>query len=352
MFSELRGEQQRQLIDSADTFEAWRNANMERRRRFAGGVRWAERNGRRYLLRKIGAKEQSLGPESAATKDIYDSFVGGRERNHEMLSGLAARLDQMAPVNKALGLGRVPVLAARILRDLDERELLGHQLLVVGTNALYAYEARAGLRFSSDLLATGDVDLLLDGRQRLSLVVREIRDVGLLGVLRRLDHSFSAVQKGGFRAVNRDGYYVDLIRPQARDIMRDDSPDALSSLPEELHRSPIEGLAWLVNAPRFHAIAIAEDGYPVPFVCLDPRVFALHKAWMSQDEKRDPRKKARDMSQAKACAEIAGRLGMPFENEAALSVLPASVRALENVVRSDLDPRGGSDAERRLTPNW
>ena len=353
-FTELRAEQQRQLIDTVDVFHAWRNAKIDQRRRFAGSMRWVERNGKNYLLRKIGSRERSLGPQGAETQDAYDSFVSGRDRNRDLLAGLASRLNQMAPINKAMGLGRVPLLAARILRELDDRELLGHQLFVVGTNAIFAYEARAGVRVASELLATGDVDLLLDVRQRLSLVGREVRSVGLLGILQRLDHSFASQRKNGFRAVNRDGYFVDLIRPEARDPIGDKAPDALSSLPEELHGSPIRGLGWLVNAPRFEAVAIAEDGYPVLIVCMDPRIYALHKAWISRDEKRDPRKKARDLEQAKASAAIASsRLGLSFKDGSALSVLPASVKALEPLIVDSDAPQSNEDAgKQNLTPGW
>jgi hypothetical protein len=353
MFSDLRGEQQRQLIDTIDTFEAWREASIERRRRFAGSMRWVKRQGRQYLLRKVGSNEQSLGPKSQETEEAFKSFLAGREQNGHRLAGLASRLDDMAPINKAMGLARVPRIAARLLRDLDERELLGHQLFVVGTNALFAYEAAAGVRIASELLATGDVDLLFDARQRLSLVGRQVRDIGLLGILQKLDHSFAPLRKGGFRAVNRDGYFVDLIRPESRDVMRDRSPDALSTLPDELHGSPSAGLGWLVNAPRFHAVAIAEDGYPVPLVCLDPRVFALHKAWVSSDLRRDPRKKARDLEQARVCAEIASsRLGPSFDDASALSVLPAPVRALESAIR-ELPVSGfQEESGKSLRPDW
>jgi hypothetical protein len=183
-FSDLRSEQQRQLIDAVDVFDAWREASIERRRRFSGSMRWAERGDRHYLLRKVGSTEHSLGPSSGDTEEAYRSFLEGRDQNSDRLAGLANRLDQMAPVNKAMGLGRVPRIAARILRDLDERDLLGHQLFIVGTNALFAYEARAGVRIASELMATGDVDLLLDARQRISLIGQQVRDIGLLGLLR------------------------------------------------------------------------------------------------------------------------------------------------------------------------
>jgi len=353
-YSELRADQQRQLIDAVETFDAWREADMIRRRRFAGSMRWVERSGHQYLLRKIGQRERSLGRQSDETNAAYESFVRGRDQNHDQLSGLAAKLDQMAPINRAQGLGRVPKIAARILRQLDERELLGSQLIVVGTNALFAYEAKAGVRVESGLMATEDVDLLLDIRQRLSLVGREVRQTGLLGLLRRVDHSFSPRRSLDFRAVNRDGYYVDLIRPQERDILRSTTPDALSDLADELHGSPIAGLAWLVNAPKFEAVAIADDGYPVRLVCPDPRVFALHKAWISRDVTRDPRKKGRDIEQARTAADIASsRFGMSFDDASALSVLPAAIRALRDVIEtSQAEASQEKEPTGRAQPRW
>jgi hypothetical protein len=51
---------------------------------------------------------------------------------------------RQAAVNRALGLGRVPLMNARIIRALDKSGLLGAGIRVVGTNAIYAYEAIAG----------------------------------------------------------------------------------------------------------------------------------------------------------------------------------------------------------------
>lgn len=346
-YSELRPDQLRQLIDATESFEAWRSAMIEKRRRFSGSMRWVERAGHRYLLRKIGSREQSLGPQSEATEEAHRNFIAGRDRNEDRLKGLAAKLDQMAPINKAFGLGRVPKIAARILRQLDDQELLGSQLIVVGTNALFAYEARAGVRIAPELVATEDVDLLLDVRQRLSLAGREIREFGLLGLLRRVDQSFAPRRSRDFRAVNRDGYFVDLIRPEDCDVMRSTAPDSLSEVPDELRGSPIAGLAWLVNSPKFEAVAISDDGYPVRLVCPDPRVYALHKAWVAAEPQRDPRKSKRDVLQAQAVADIArSRLALSFDDEAALSVLPASLRAKRQSIE------GYDDAPPSISPRW
>ncbi len=54
-----------------------------------------------------------------------------------------------------------PAMLARVLRELD-RAGLQDSFTVIGTQALYAYEAVAGSHFLLELLASGDVDLLYD----------------------------------------------------------------------------------------------------------------------------------------------------------------------------------------------
>ena len=153
----LSGEQRRQLIDTQQAYDAWRAANADSNHRFAGSMRWGERNGKEYLLRKIGKTETSLGLRNKETEAAYEAFLRGRNENSERLAGLSKQLDKLAPVNVAMGLGRMPSIAARILRACDEQGLLGRQLIVVGTNAMFAYEVQAGVQIDSGLIATGDI---------------------------------------------------------------------------------------------------------------------------------------------------------------------------------------------------
>jgi hypothetical protein len=206
IFNELRGEQQRRLIDTQQVFETWCEASREARRRFAGSMRWAERNGVDYLLRKTSKSERSLGRRSAETERTYDAFMDGRAANQDRLKRLAARLDELAPVNRAIGLGRVPVIAARILRECDKAELPGEHLTIVGTNALFAYEVAAGVQMQSGLIASADIDRLYDARRHLSLALADVYAGGLIGLLKTVDRSFAPVHSGSFRAANRDGY--------------------------------------------------------------------------------------------------------------------------------------------------
>jgi hypothetical protein len=321
-YKELDGNQRRQLIDTQQVFAAWQVAQRDHTHRFAGSMRWVSRNGSDYLLRKIGKAETSLGLRGIETEAAYQAFQNGRAANSERLKGLSAQIDKLAPINRAMGLGRVPVTAARVLRVMDEQGLLGTRLLIVGTNALYAYEAVAGVHFATALTASGDIDLLLDARRRISLAFQDHRKLGLIGLLKRADASFTAEGRT-YRAFNKEGYMVDLIRPEPRDVLRSRLPVGISDLAEDLEGAPIYGLDWLINAPKFEAVALDERGYPARLVAADPRAFALHKAWISRKPDREPIKAKRDMAQAGASAQLATRyLNLRFE-ETDLTSLPA-----------------------------
>ncbi|MDX8534360.1 nucleotidyltransferase domain-containing protein [Mesorhizobium sp. VK25A] len=352
MLEELTSEQRRQLIDTQQVYEAWLGADDERQRRFAGSMRWAERNGTEYLLRKFRQTENSLGPRSGETEKSFAAFSEGRERNKDVLVGLSDRLNRLAKVNVAMGLGRVPAIAARILRRCADTNLLGRQLLVVGTNALFAYEALAGVRIASGLTATGDIDLLFDSRRRISFVTSEkITQSGLIGVLRKVDRSFRPLQPRAFRATNRDGYLVDLIRPQARNLLKDNAPTSITSLEDGLDGAPMDGLQWPVNAPKTEAIAIDERGYPVRMPTIDPRMFALHKAWLARRPDRSAVKATRDREQAEAAALIAtSYLQLPFDGSY-LQGFPASLREAAMPTLAAAKPPGFSE-DSPLEPDW
>ena len=326
MPAELNNEQRRQFVDVIQTFEAWEDSRAELARRFAGSMRWAERKGHAYLLRKQANKEVSLGRRSGETEKIYRAFRNGRDAERKRFKELDARLSEMAPVNRALRLNRVPRITARILRHLANARVLGQNIFVVGANSLYLYEALAGVRFSSGPPATADADLLRDTRQNLSLAVKDFRSAAVIGYLRRADRSFRRIGARHCRAVNRDGFIVDLIDPV------DDNSAAVEDdgNPEDLFGVGSEGLEWLVDAPKSDGVVIGEDGIPLRFWSVDPRAFALHKAWVSRRADRNPLRRARDQVQAREVARISKHhLGMEF-SDSSLSALPTVIRRFMN----------------------
>ncbi len=329
-FPELELDQRRQLIDVQQRYEAWRIADRAFRTSYKGSMAWKTIKGKEHLYRIVSRYTQKyIGPRSPETERLKSEYTASRASNRARITKMSKGIEKSAPINRAMGLGRVPRAAAKILRAFDQAGLLGDGLFVVGTHALYAYEAKSGIIFEPELLATRDLDLLADVRNRLVVAIDDKEREGILPILRAVDPSFS-VQRDLFRAVNEDGYFVDVIRPMRKDEVASAEYDLGGIVPVG-----IDGLKWLVNSPRFDATVIAEDGMPVWMSCIDPRAFALHKYWISKLDSREAIKKRRDAVQATAVAHVAERLGLKF-NQKELSALPLQlVSQWKELIKSD-----------------
>ncbi len=144
----------RQYIDAQSTFTAWedaRSAVAEVR----GGMYWKRQGKTDYLIRTSPKNAQtSLGPRSEETESIHAKFTDRKSRAEARVKDLATELVRHQRMNRALFVGRAPQVLGDVLRALADAGLTEY-FMVVGTHALYAYEAAAGVRFeSSDALAT------------------------------------------------------------------------------------------------------------------------------------------------------------------------------------------------------
>jgi hypothetical protein len=292
-FAELSNEQRRQLIDAQQAFAAWRPAAGELDR--LGTLRSQVSKGTRYMYEVHGSVRKSLGRETPSLLRRKAQHDARRAALKTTIRSLERRLDDMAPVNRALGLGRIPTIAARILRELDHEGLLASHIIVAGTNALYAYEAATGTVLPTEHVATTDADLLWDTKQSLLLAATGVRREGIMGILRRVDRSF--VADYGFNARNDKGYIVDLLCPETDDL-------TTMKAGADLEATPMAGTEWLLAAPQFEQTIIGEDGRPLRIVVPEPRTFALHKLWVSKRDDRDPVKRPRDAAHARVVAEL------------------------------------------------
>jgi hypothetical protein len=178
--------------------------------------------------------------------------------------------------------------------------MLGNNIIIVGTHAIYAYEALAGVTLYRELLATADVDFLWDNRKKVEFAGRDEID-SFLSLVRKADRSFERSQQL-FRAVNKDGYMIDLIVPEPKNPLEPVTDQIGNKY--DLKASGIGSLRWLVNSPKVEAIVIDSKGYPFRMVVPDPRSFAIHKLWVSRQANREPDKAKRDREQALTVAGI------------------------------------------------
>ena len=290
----------RQTIDAVAVFEALEEATLEAAQ-VRGGMYWhagpASAPDKKYLVRTTPAgAETSLGPRTPETQAIYDKFTQRKQASAERLAGLKAALDQQQRMNRALRVGRVDPLVVSLLNRLASTQLSEH-FRVVGTHALYAYEAAAGVRLDADALATRDIDLLWDTRKRIIFATQLARvDSSMLGVLKKVDPTFRMRQSQKYTAVNKDGFEVDIIR---RERTGDDPhPIKLSNEDEDFWVAQARRANVLLDAPGFTAVIVATNGTMARMNTVHPATFVAFKRWLGAQADRDPLKRRRDLLQA------------------------------------------------------
>ena len=180
----------RQVIDSTTLFEEFVRVK-NRAKPYAGGMYWKRQGDYEYLVKTSpDNRQRRIGPRSDETVRIHEEFVARKQEHESRLKSLRVALTDAERLNKALKAGRVPNVVVSVLQALANAGL-GQYFTVVGTHALYAYEAAASVRIVQGALATQDVDLLWDARRRVKFVTDLGRlELSMLRVLQQADATF------------------------------------------------------------------------------------------------------------------------------------------------------------------
>ena len=300
----------RQYIDAVSVFEALEEA-LEEAAHVRGGMYWhagpPASPDSKYLVRTTPAgAETSLGARTVETEAIYARFTQRKRESVERVSGLQAALVQQQRLNRALRVGRVDPLVVALLARLASTRLSEH-FRVVGTHALYAYEAAAGVRLDAETLATRDIDLLWDTRKRIIFSTQLARvSSSMLGVLKKVDATFRMPKQSNksqkYTAVNKDGFEVDIIRrEQAGD---DPHPIKLSNEDDDFWVAQARRANVLLDSPGFSAVIVASNGSMARMNTVHPATLVAFKRWMSTQTEREAMKRRRDALQADAVQEL------------------------------------------------
>jgi len=311
----LSNQQRLHQVNCEQLFENYRSA-LGHAAAYTYGMRWKTVRNTEYLFRDTDRRGngKSLGPRSAQTEALLAAFSAGRVVALERLKSITEKIQEQARLNKALRLNRVPRVVARVLRELD-RAGLHDSFTVIGTQALYAYETAGGAHFWLELLPSG---------QKMTVVSDKLDGEGLLGLLKKADKTFECVRENGYRAANAGQFMVDLVvAPRG---MHDS--DNITFSESDLVAIEVPGLQWLLNSPKLEAVAIDEDGWPVPMRVPDPRAFALHKVWLAGLPEREPIKKPRDLEQARSVAQLVQAEMPHLSFDTTLTSLHGDVRKL------------------------
>lgn len=287
----------RQFIDAQSVFSA-----LEDARRAAsdvrGGMYWKAQGKTDYLIRTSPKNAQkSLGPRSPDTESIYQRFTERKTQVEARVAQLTAELIRQQRMNRALFVGRAPRILVDILNTLSRAGLAEH-FTVIGTHALYAYEAAACVRFgSTEALATRDVDLLWDTRKRVSFTTQmKLLKSSMLGLLKKVDASFELRADQRYTAVNSKGFEVDIIRREAAE--GDPHPLQVTDDENDFWATQAKRTGVLLSGPRFSSMIVSPSGHMARMDTISPLAFVKFKRWMADQPDRDPMKTSRDVLQA------------------------------------------------------
>ena len=322
-FIELSENQLKQIINSDQLYQAHSQAR-QRERTHAGSMIWREQNGKDYLVKtSLRGHQTGLGARSPKTQAIYDEFMRSKQAAHENWLGIQQSIRETTAINRAYGVGRTPNLIVDILNSLDGHGLSEH-FMVIGTNALYAYETHCGVRFEEKITATADLDMLWDSRKSIQIAISDhIKDYGLLGILKNADKSFRLLEDQRYTAVNKSGFMVDLLHAGNRKPKLE--PKQLIKNPEDFWAVEAPNIDWLLSSPKFTQTVIAINGKFARMTTVDPRAFVIYKNWLSQRSDREPTKRPRDLVQSTAVAQLLNEL-MPHYPTNGINHFPTAVR--------------------------
>jgi hypothetical protein len=289
----LSPEQLRILENLAVSYDAWMQA-LRAAPTLDGWLMWKTRNGRDYLYvaRNRRGQSRSLGPRSSETEALYAEYEqrraqrdAARERARTTLSAMA----DTVRIYRSLRLPLIDSMAGRILREADERGLLGSTLLVVGTNTMAAYEIEARERFATGYDSTNDFDLTWAARERTVWTMRTASDAPVMDMLKDVDDTFTLNLEKEFQARNAKAYEVEILI----------APSLVGQYPpgEPLRPVPLPEQEWLLLGHPVSHVVLDRDLLPARIVAPDPRWMALHKSWLADKPGRNPRKADKDRAQ-------------------------------------------------------
>lgn len=275
-------EQARALVNLRQRYEVWRDAQRamrampyDLRRKRVGQYEYL------YEIFDRSGNGTTLGRWDAERARRLESYRVDKAALKDRLERARAAIVEGARLARAL---RVPMLASAagpILREADVRGLLDGQLLVVGTNALLAYacETVARLGLSDE---TEDFDLAWSGTERSA-------GAPVWDMLKAVDPTFTVNTERTFQARNAASYEVELLVAPSR-------AEALGRL-DKPHPIPLPEQEWLLLGRPVEQVVACRDATAARIVAPDPRWFALHKLWLSDQAKRDPFKRRKDREQ-------------------------------------------------------
>jgi len=300
-FSDL---QIKQKHNSKMLYETYLEALTAYNLRYRYKMLWQRHKDGYQLLTKENLrtkKREYLGRRDENTEQIASKFREAKNESKERLSNLKEKLKRDEKFNKIEGIARAPKELVALFRKINELGL-DRKLIVIGTNSLYAYEAKVGIVIEEQHLATRDIDILNKKDRGVSFLFREFMPANDAATfMQSIDKSFYQSQNVPYRFINKDGVWIELITPSKNTVY---SKEVSESFFSDVTPLEMDGMQWLENARLFTETVIGEDGKSANITTIHPLEYAIYKNWLAKREDRDFLKHTRDIEQSKLVTQI------------------------------------------------
>ncbi len=265
--------------------------------------RW-ERHADGEHLHKVSSDGRVLGDlglRDPKLEGIASAHPARKTAALESRGHWAKELDRMQRLNVAYQVGRLLVTPVKVLDMLWRRGIMDYYK-VIGTYAMYAYEAAAGVVFDEPTMATNDVDLFYTAGTQMKFAEIVSSQQSMVEILKEVDPTFKRNEEQKESAMNGHGFSIDFLRREEAEKFT----DAFSISGKDGDIFPVKALrsSRFLGSPTFEQPVIAVDGSMTLIRTIDPSTFMEFKEWMSGLENREALKRNRDKLQALAVKQL------------------------------------------------
>ncbi|MDQ0028079.1 hypothetical protein J2X90_005932 [Variovorax paradoxus] len=203
--------------------------------------------------------------------------------------------------NVARQVGRLLVMPVKVLDVLWRRGIMDYYT-VIGTYAMYAYEAAAGVVFDETTMATNDVDLFYTANKQMKFAQVVSGHRSMVEVLREADPTFDRNEDQRESAMNSQGFSIDFLRREEAEKFTE--AFSISGTEGDIYPVQAKRPNKFLGSPSFEPVVIAVDGSMTMIRTIDPRTFMEFKEWMSNQKDREALKRNRDKLQSSAVKQL------------------------------------------------
>lgn len=291
-----------QIIEAQQVFAEYQRAE-EAVRAFGFDFVWKARTDGEHLHKVAvdGEVLKDFGLRNAKLESIVRSYAEKKAAALRAHDHWAQERRRMQKRNVAHQVGRLLVMPVKVLDVLWRRGIMDYYT-VIGTYAMYAYEAAAGVVFDEPTMATNDVDLFYTANKQMKFAQVVSGHRSMVEVLREADPTFDRNEEQRESAMNSQGFSIDFLRREEEEKFTE--AFSISGTEGDIYPVQAKRSSKFLGSPSFDQVVIAVDGSMTMIRTIDPRTFMEFKEWMSNQKDREPLKRNRDKLQSSAVKQL------------------------------------------------